>query len=188
MKKEPEIIEIEGAKYKALLNPGQLQAKIKKIAKKISIDYRGYLPPVLLVVTNGGMYFGICLSMALQDIGFTCPLDTVRIKRYVGDEQATDEVKISSYPTIPLLNRDVIVIEDIVDEGITLAFLHEYLKIQKAKSIEYCVLVVKKDHKKLDFKIKYSILNNMGPEWLVGFGMDSNLLYRGLRGIYSKLN
>ena len=188
MKNEKEIIEIEGVKYGTLLSEKRLKAKIKNIAKKIFTDYQSDLPPVLLIVTNGGMYFGIYLSMMLQDIGFSCPIDTVRIKRYAGDEQATNEVKITSYPTISLLDRDVIVIEDIVDEGITLSFLNEYLKMQKAKSIEYCVLAVKKDHKKLDFKIKYSILNNLGPEWLVGFGMDANFLFRGLRAIYSKLN
>ncbi len=185
--KKENIIKIGGFDYTILLSPSELQLKIKKIAKKISIDYCDSLPPVLLVVTNGGMYFGTSLSMVLQDLGFSHSIDTVRIKRYIGDAQALSDVKITSEPTIDLSNRAIIVIEDIVDEGITLEFLNEYLKNKNVKSIEYCVLVVKKAHKILDFDIKYWILNNVGPEWLIGFGMDSDFMYRGLRGIYIKL-
>jgi len=70
-------------------------------------------------------------------------------------------------------------------------FLDGYLKTTEGmipKSVEYCVLVEKKDHVKLSFDIKYFILDEVGPEWLVGFGMDSNFGYRGLRGIYAKIN
>lgn len=182
------IIKIGDSNYKTILNPRSLSLKIRKIAKRILSDYSDSEPPVLLVVTNGGMYFGACLSMFLQDLNFAHSVDTVRIKRYVSDKKTTNGVKISSEPSINLQDKNIIIIEDIVDEGITLAFLHNYLKTKNAKSIEYCVLIEKKSHIKLDFDIKYSILSNIGPEWLVGFGMDSNFLLRGLRGIYAKLD
>ena len=188
MKKKNDVVKIGDFNYKLLLSSKALQLSIKKIALKISSDYKGSNPPVLLVVTNGGMYFGTSLSMALQDINFSHSVDTVRIKRYTGDGQTSTKVKISSEPSINLLGKDVIVIEDLIDEGITMVFLNDYLINKNTKSIQYCVLVEKKAHNKLDFDIKYSIIRNAGPEWLVGFGMDSNFHFRGLRGIYAKVD
>lgn len=184
------IIKIGDRNFKEILSPEVLVSKINEIAKRISSDYPKSDSLVLLVVTNGGMYFGTALSMALQDLGVSHCVDTVRIKRYTSDGVAT-EIKISSKPSLKLFDKDVIVVEDLIDEGITMNFLDSYLKTTEGmmpKSIEYCVLVEKKDHVKLSFDIKYFILDEVGPEWLVGFGMDSNFGYRGLRGIYAKIN
>jgi len=185
------IIRIGDHNFKEILNPELVQSKIHEIAKRISVDFPNPNSLVLLIVTNGGMYFGTALSMALQDLGISVPVDTIRIKRYKGDGQATTEVKVSSKPSIKLTGKDVIVVEDLIDEGFTMNFLDNYLKTTDGmmpKSIEYCVLIEKKDHVKLSFNIKYFILDEAGPEWLVSFGMDSNFGYRGLRGIYAKID
>lgn len=190
MIKKEKIIKIGNNYFKEILSPELIKLKIKEIAKQISIDY-SKSSPVLLIVTNGGMYFGTELSMALQDLGISHSVDTVRIKRYTGDSMSTTEIKVSSKPSLKLTGKNVIVVEDLIDEGITMNFLDNYLKTTEGmvpKSIDYCVLVEKKDHVKLSFEIKYFILNKAGPEWLVGFGMDSNFGYRGLRGIYAKID
>jgi hypoxanthine phosphoribosyltransferase len=189
--KNGKVIKIGDHNFKEILSPKLLESKIHEIAKKISVDYSNSNSLVLLIVTNGGMYFGTALSMALQDLGFSHYVDTVRIKRYTGDGESTSEVKVSSKPSLKLSGKDVIVVEDLIDEGLTMNFLDNYLKTTEGmmpKSIEYCVLVEKKDHVKLSFGIKYFILDEAGPEWLVGFGMDSNFGYRGLRGIYAKID
>ncbi len=191
MEKEEKIIKIGAYSFKEILSPELLESEIQKIAKRISQDYVSSENLVLLFVTNGGMYFGTALSMALQDLGVSHYVDTVRIKRYVGDGEATTEVKISSKPSLKLSGKDVIVVEDLIDEGLTMNYLDNYLKTTEGmipKSVEYCVLVEKKEHVKLSFDIKYSILDKAGPQWLVGFGMDSNFGYRGLRGIYAKID
>ncbi len=191
MEKEEKIIKIGAYSFKEILSPELLESEIQKIAKRISQDYVSSENLVLLFVTNGGMYFGTALSMALQDLGVSHYVDTVRIKRYVGDGEATTEVKISSKPSLKLSGKDVIVVEDLIDEGLTMNYLDNYLKTTEGmipKSVEYCVLVEKKEHVKLSFDIKYSILDKVGPQWLVGFGMDSNFGYRGLRGIYAKID
>lgn len=191
MKKKERIIRISNHDFKEILSPKSVQKKIHEIAKRILEDYPDPSSLVLLIVTNGGMYFGIALSMALQDIGISALVDTIRIKRYKGDGEATTEVKVSSKPSLKLTGKDVIVVEDLIDEGLTMNFLDHYLKTTEGmtpKSLEYCVLVEKKEHMKLSFNIKYYMLDQVGPEWLVGFGMDSNFGYRGLRGIYAKIN
>lgn len=187
MRKKEKIIKIGNNYFKEILSPELIKLKIKEIAKQISIDY-SESSPVLLIVTNGGMYFGTELSMTLQDLGISHSVDTVRIKRYTGDSMATNEIRISSKPSLELTGKNVIVVEDLIDEGLTMNFLDDYLKGMAPKSIDYCVLVEKKNHVKLSFDIKYFMLKEAGPEWLAGFGMDSNFEYRGLRGIYAKID
>lgn len=188
--KTKKVIKIGAYEFKEILSPRVLKASIREIAKKIAHDYAGSNTVALLAVANGGIYFATELSMALQDLDFPHFVDTVRIKRYTGDEKTTTGIKISSTPSLKLSGMDVIVVEDLIDEGLTMNFLDHYLKTTEGmtpRSIAYCVLVEKKGHVKLSFDIKYSIMDNAGPEWLVGFGMDSNFGYRGLRGIYAKI-
>lgn len=185
---DKKILEIDNASYKLKLSSKDLEAKIKEIAENIAADYKVKTSPILLIVTNGAMYFGTSLSMALEDIGFLHKVDTIRIKRYTEDSKTSSEIKIISEPMLKIEDENIIVVEDTVDEGLTLNFLNDYLKLKQASSIEYSVMIIKSNHKPLNFDIKYWILNNVGPEWLVGFGLDSNFLYRGLRAIYSKIS
>ena len=166
----------------------KLASRIQKIADKIEKDYPDKTnPPVLLIITNGAIYFGVILSLMLQRMGLSHMIDTTRIARYAGDKK-TKQIRMISKPGINLAGKDVIVIEDLVDEGKTLNFLNKYLLSQKTKSIKYCVLAVKEEHKKLDFEVTYKVIKKeLGPEWLVGFGMDSEQLFRGLDCIYSKV-
>ena len=178
---------IDGDKYEVILNRKTLKERIKALAKKITTDYRGGPPPILLIVINGSMNFGVRLSEELQSAGLNHMTESVRIKRYHGENQAGD-IKIISEPCIDLSGREIIVIEDLVDEGKTLNFLNKFLENQKPKEIQYCVLAVKKDHQPLDFEIKYKVIEeDLGPAWLAGFGMDSNQQYRGLKEIWARV-
>ncbi len=176
---------IGGSEYNVILNAEKLQKKVQKLAKRIAKDYSGNRSLVLLFVINGAMYFGTDISKFLQDFGRSHLVDTVRLKRYSGDNKA-QKIKIIAEPCIDFAGKNVLVIEDIVDEGVTLQYLNGYLKKKNPISIEYCVLLTKKDHLPLGFNIKYKILENLGPEWVVGYGMDSNEEYRGLTSIYSR--
>jgi len=191
MSTEEKIIKIGDNYFKEILSPEVIEAKVKEIAKKVSLDYANSDSLVLLIVTNGGLYFGIALSMALQDIGVIHSVETISITRCAGDEKFMKDVEVSHKSSMNLSGKNVLVVEDLIDEGFSMNFLDSYLKTtesMKPESIEYCVLVEKRGYAKLSFSIKYSILDNVGPEWLAGFGMDSNLGWRGLRGIYAKMN
>ena len=183
-----QVIKIRGDTYELLLSKGAILLAIKNIASKIVRDYKGKDIPTLLVVMTGANYFGIHLSEALDKLGFRHYMAYIQVSRYTKDEKPRKKIKLVSKPDKGLIiGRDVIVIEDILDKGLTLEFINSYLIGKKVKSVNYCLLGVKRGHKKLDFKIRYAILRNLGKRWLVGFGMDSNGLYRGLFGVYIKI-
>lgn len=181
------ILVIGKDKYKVLFNQEQIQGKVQELAEKISQDYKNQKnPPILLFVLNGGLFFGVDLSRALQARGFNHHLNIVKLERY-GPKEQGGKIKLISKPR-RLFGRDVIVVEDVIDDGISMNFLNNYLKNSKRppKSIQYCILCIKRNHQPLEFKIKYAGFYRLSPKWLVGYGMDSKQGYRGLSHLYVK--
>jgi len=177
---------IDGEPFVKLLEQKDIVIKINKLAERIDIDYAHSDPPILLIVLNGGIYFGTDLSKKLDRLGLRHQLDFVRLKRYGRDEEG-GQVKILSGPGQDLAGKNVIVAEDIVDDGQSMNFLNEHLKQFNPRSVEYCLFCLRKDHGPLSFKIKYLGFPDIGPGWLVGYGMDSNHYHRGLVDVYMKL-
>lgn len=173
--------------YRVLFTEERIRARVSEIAMCICGNYQNAKqPPILLLVLTGGLYFGTDLSKMLDSIGFVHHLDTVGLKSYSSDEKG-GAVEIISRPHADLGGRDIIVVEDVIDRGHTMNFLDRYLKSLSSppQSISYCALLVKNNHGPLDFQIKYHGFT-IGPEWIVGYGMDSNQGYRGLSSIYVK--
>jgi len=190
MKKELKngsIFEYRGEKYQVLIDRYTLKKSIKKIARRIKKDYQNFdEPPLLLTVTTGGTYLGVLLSLELGQLGLEHLHKTVTISRYGGNNQ-TKKISISKLPEKVMKKRRTIVVEDLVDEGITLNNLFHKLKSIDLKSIEFCVLTIKKTHKPLDFQVKYCMFPEVEDDWLVGFGLDDNELGRWRSEICKKI-
>lgn len=183
-------LEINGDIYKILFSRRRIAKKVKELAARIKADYlTAEKPPIILIVLTGGMMFGKDLVEALDEIGLVNHVDTVGLKRYSEDEQG-GAVIILSEPHADLSGRDIIVVEDVIDHGVTMNFLDDYLKhrnlMNPPKSIAYCALGLKASHGPLKFEIKYLGFDNLGPEWIVGYGLDANQSLRGLKDIWVK--
>lgn len=180
-------IELHGVLFERLFSRREIKKKVSEFAQRIRSDYpHADNPPVLLIVLNGGLYLGVDLSRALEKIGCHPLIDTIALKSYGSDDNGGD-VRIINYPRLDPAERDLIVIEDIIDRGDTLNFLNKYLlSLEKPPhSIRYCTLLMKTNHAPLEFDLEY-LAWTVGPEWVIGNGMDSNQLGRGLSGIYVK--
>jgi len=177
-------LKINNKKYCLLFGRNAISNKIKQIASKIKNDYEGKDTPIVILVLTGGLYFGIDLSKELGEIGFNHHLDTVGLKRYSADEKG-GAVEILSKPHSKISRRNLIIVEDIIDNGETMNFLNDYLKNSDhpPRSISYCSLLVRKKHGPLKFKINY-LGFEIESGWVVGYGMDSGQLYRWLKDIY----
>ncbi len=179
-------IKLNGALFERLFSRREIMKKVNEFAQRIMFDYpHPDNPPILLIVLNGGLYFGVDLSRALEKIGRSHMIDTISLKSYDNDENG-GAVEIVNYPRLNLAGRDVIVVEDIIDRGDTLNFLNKHLLGLKEppRSIQYCALLIKTNHAPLEFILGYAWY--IGPEWIVGNGMDSNQEARGLTDIYIK--
>lgn len=179
------IIKIKDYYYKILISYSELLDATTRLAKKIVEDSNG-LDTVLLFVTNGGIYIGTMLSVELDLMGFNHKIDTINVTRYTGDA-ITGELIVNKEPVLTLNNKRVIIVEDLIDEGLTLNFIHKYLEKYDSVFVQYFVVVIKEEHKELLFNIDYYIHKAPNLGWLVGSGMDSEGNLRGLPFICEKL-
>jgi hypoxanthine phosphoribosyltransferase len=180
---------LNGKKFIEVFTEKMIASLVAKLAQQIKNDYeRESAPLVYLYVTNGGIYIGVALSQASYDIGLQPIEETIRVSRYIGDKILRKKPLFVAKPLYKLKGCNVIVIDDVQEEGKTLEIINDYLLTKKCKSIQYCVLLAKRGYPQPSFPIKYVGKRNIPKNWLTGYGMDSWDKFRGLRSIYKKIN
>ena len=178
---------INGYVCKTLHSSRKIKKMVRILAEKIANDYRGK-EFTLLIVANGAMDFGLDLSRALEKMDIKHSRETIIASRYNGDNNGGAEVNIIHKPNLKIAGRNIIVVEDLVDEGITLNQLSLYLENLKPASLNYAVLGTKHGHR-FGGELKYKAFEKDFPdEWLLGYGMDWENEYRSLEEILYKTN
>ncbi len=160
---------------KILITESEIQEKIKQLGEQISRDYKGK-NPVLICILKGGIVF---LSDLMRNISTPVELDFMSLSSYGDSTKSSGVVKIKKDIDVDITNRDVIIIEDIVDSGLTLKYLNEYFKQHNSASIKICALLDKPNAHQINIKIDY-IGFEVGNEFVVGYGLDYSQKYRNL--------
>jgi len=161
---------------KLIYDNQQIEKAITKIATQLNIDYKNKNPLLLCVLNGAIVFFGKLLPL----LDFNCQVDSICVARY-GKKNIGGDLKWLKYPNLTLKNKDIIIVDDILDEGITLTQIIKYCQENQASSI---VSVMLADKQKSPIKADYTALN-IPDKFIVGYGMDSNEKYRNLDGIYS---
>ena len=162
-------------KVKVLLSEEEVDAKIREIGEQISRDYEGKQVH-LVCVLRGGSFFMCELA---KRITVPVSIDFMSVSSYGSETKSSGVVKIVKDLDDPLLGKDVIVIEDIVDSGRTLSYLMEMLKERKPASLRLCTLLDKPDRRVIDVNIDY-LGFQIPDEFVVGYGLDYAQKYRNL--------
>jgi len=136
--------------------------------------------PVVLGVLKGCFIF---MSDLVRRLDLPVEIDFVRLASYGASDISSGKVEMSTPPSLPLEGRPVLVVEDIVDTGLTLSWLKEYLKSLGPSSVRFCVLVDKAERREIDFEADY-VGFHVPKGFLVGYGLDFDERYRFLPGIY----
>lgn len=167
--------------YRLMVSPRRIQRRIKELAKELSRDYRGRVP-VFIGVLNGGFIF---MADLIRELEIDCEVDFMKISSY-GDETMTSGwVKLLKDVDCQIEGRDVVVVEDIVDSGLSIQFLHRRLQRFKPKSVKYVALLLKEGAAKVPYEVDY-VGFRIPNEFVVGYGLDQAQLLRNLGGIYIK--
>lgn len=169
---------ISGKNFKVLLTEEQIVSRIRQIASEISAEAKDK-NPVFLVNLSGAMFFACEL---LKNIEYPCEVYPIKFSSYVNNRSSMT-VRNELFPDIDLQGRNVYVLEDIADTGLTALHLLDFLKNKGCKSCKFAVLLVKPKKLQVPLKVDYAGFE-IGDEYVAGFGLDVDFTARNLRNIY----
>lgn len=163
---------------RVLLDRKEIEAAIKRLASEISQDYRNK-NPLLLGILRGSFVF---LADLIRHLDFPLEIDFIGLSSYGSSTQTSGKIKVMKKLETPVRDRHVLVVEDIVDTGLTTAFLLAYLHRRKPASMKLCALTNKPSRRKVPVDIDY-IGFTVPNKFLVGYGLDANQKFRNLPDI-----
>jgi len=162
---------------KMLLSESEIKKRVKELADIISKDYKDKTP-IFIGILNGSYVF---MADLLRELSISAEVDFVKIRSYEGDS-STGTIKFRKDISADIDDRDIIIVEDIVDSGFTINFLVNRLKESGPKSVSVATILFKKEVAKLDFEIDY-VGFEIPPEFVVGYGLDHDEKYRNLKDV-----
>ncbi|WP_300657791.1 hypoxanthine phosphoribosyltransferase [uncultured Acetatifactor sp.] len=162
-------------RIRVLLPEEEVDARIQAIGEQISRDYAGRQVH-LICVLKGGSFFMCELA---KRITVPVSMDFMAVSSYGGGTESKGVVKIVKDLDEPIKDKDVLVVEDIVDSGRTLSYLLEMLKNRGPKSLHLCTLLDKPDRRVVDVDVDYTGFQ-IPDEFVVGYGLDYDQRYRNL--------
>ena len=162
-------------KLSTLISQEDLIARIKELAAQISKDYEGR-DLHMICILKGGAYFMTELS---KYVTVPVTIDFMAVSSYGSKTVSSGIVKIIKDHDEPIENRDVLIVEDIVDTGFTLSYLMEILRDRKPASLKLCAMLNKPDRRIREVKIDYCGFD-IPDKFVVGYGLDYDQHYRNL--------
>ena len=156
----------------------EIDATVKRLAKEITHDYRD-TNPLILGVLKGSFIF---MSDLVRKLDFPLEIDFVKCSSYSSGTHSSGSVKMAFGLRPNIRGRHVLIVEDIIDTGITLSFLLHYFKEKKPASLKLCALADKPSRRVAPLKIDYSGFT-VPDKFVVGYGLDYNEKYRNLPDI-----
>jgi hypoxanthine phosphoribosyltransferase len=157
----------------------EIARQVKLLARRISEDYEGR-DVVLIGVLKGAFIF---LADLVRQLTIPVQLDFIRAASYGTGTESSGKIRITTDVELDLQGLDVLIVEDIVDSGLTTAFLKEHLASKQVRSVKICALIDKRERRTISIPLDYVGLQ-MEKGFLVGYGLDCNEANRQLPGIY----
>jgi len=162
-----------------LIDSKTIKARVKELARKISSDYAGK-EPILIGILNGVVFFFADLVMKMT---IPSKIDFIRAASYGSSMTSSGKIKLTKDVEIPIKDKHVIIVEDIVDTGLTLNRIAKRLEAGEPESISICVLIDKPERRDETVIIDYCGFQ-IKKGFLVGYGLDHDEQYRYLPDIY----
>jgi hypoxanthine phosphoribosyltransferase len=160
---------------RVVVDRDELQARIGDLGKEITSDYAGRAP-LLVGVLKGAFMFMADLARAID---LPVEFDFMAVSSYGSAMRTSGVVRIIKDLDIDLSGRDVLIVEDIVDSGLTLQYLRKNLQARGPASLEVCALLVKEGLQRHDPDLRY-VGFRIPPEFVIGYGLDVDERYRNL--------
>jgi len=176
----PEKLIIGTDEFVPLLTEEKIQKRIKELAEQISLEYKSSVP-VFIGVLNGSFLF---MSDLIRYLNINCEIDFFKLSSYGDAKISSGNVTLLKELNCEVNDRDIVIVEDIVDTGLSIKYIEELFAEKRPNSMRVVSLLVKPGSLKYDVKIDY-IGFKIPNKFVIGYGLDFAQKYRNLRGIYA---
>jgi hypoxanthine phosphoribosyltransferase len=165
--------------YKEYISENKIQLRLKEMGAEIENTYKNE-KPILIGVLNGGFIF---LADLIRYINSDCEIDFIRISSYGDEKESSGHIKVLKPLSADIKGRHVIVVEDIVDSGLSVQFLLKMLSAFEPKSLKVATLLWKKSRTKIKIPLEF-VGFEIEDKFVIGYGLDNAQIKRNLRSIY----
>jgi hypoxanthine phosphoribosyltransferase len=163
------------ARVRELISAERIAERVAELGRAVTADYRGR-PLVLLVILKGSFVFAADLARAIE---LPLSVEFLGVASYGDGTESSGAVQITHDLTAPIEGKDVLVVEDIVDTGLTLSYILRLLEARRPASLRVCALLEKPGRRKTPIDVAY-VGFPLGDEFVVGYGLDWAQRYRNL--------
>jgi hypoxanthine phosphoribosyltransferase len=177
---EAEEILVGNEKFVKYLSEEQIQSRVKELGEQIANEYAGKLP-IFIGILNGSFMF---MADLLKNINLSCEMDFFKLSSYGDSKISSGKVKLLKELNADIRDRNIVIVEDIVDTGLSLKYIEEIMEHYKPASVKVATLLFKPNSLKYNVKIDY-IGFEIPDKFVIGYGLDYGQKYRNLRSIYS---
>jgi hypoxanthine phosphoribosyltransferase len=170
---------INNEKFVEFITKEQISAKIKELAGMIDKDYCDKLP-VFIGILNGAFIF---LSDLLREVTIDCEVDFFKLSSYGDEKISSGNVRLLKELNCQVENRHIVLVEDIIDSGLSINYMKKLIEIQKPASLKVAALLYKPKNAKIDFEIDY-VGFTIPNKFVIGYGLDYAQRFRNLSSIF----
>lgn len=170
---------VQGDDMELVLDADRIQARVRELAARMSADYAGK-SPLLVGVLNGVFVF---MSDLVRALSVPVQVDFVRLKSYGSSDTSSGRITMTKELELPVKDRDVVIVEDIADTGLTLRYLVGHVRSLGPASVKVCALIDKKERREVEIEVDY-VGFEVDQGFLVGYGLDFNEDFRCRPEIY----
>ena len=158
-----------------LISEEDLQRRVAELGAEVSRDYEGRIP-LLVAILKGAVPF---LADLMRNLTVECELDFMAVSSYGSSTDSSGVVRILKDLDAPIAERDVLIVEDVIDSGLTLHYLLRNLRARQPRSVEVCALLTKPERRRVDLPIRY-VGFEIPNQFAVGYGLDYGERFRNL--------
>ncbi len=170
---------VNGDTFAVMISERRIKERVRQLGKRISRDYRGRTP-VFIGVLNGSFIF---FADLIREVSIDCEVDFLKLSSYGDAKISSGNVRMLKELNCQVTGRDIIVVEDIVDSGLSMSFIRNIIMKQNPASFRIVTLLYKKDSIKLDVPLDY-VGFTIPSKFVIGYGLDYAQRERNLKAIY----
>jgi len=162
-----------------MISARQIQRRIPQLARLIHQSFKHDEDWAIIALLNGSYVFMADLGRALHKLGLTPPIDFLALSSYGAGTRSSGQVNVERHIKLNVRNRNILIVDDILDTGRTLAHARDLLKIRGARSIRVCVLLDKQSRRKIPFQADF-VGFTIPDRFVAGYGLDLDRRFRNL--------